>query len=259
MVQNLTENSLLKKQINKMEMESTFTTRFKYVEEAGQSLGNILGTLDPWKTPCNRGNCFPCQKEPGKCMKPGVCYIITCNTCKELGKEVKYHGESSKCGYDRGLEHLMALSNTNEDSPLVEHQLEQHPNVPHNFTMEIESFHSTPLSRQTQEASLIEEFSGDQILNRRGEWGQNLPPKLAIDDDKVKPESQTKRKVPTKVVKVQTHGQETDSHTDLTPPPAKRLRQKIADRDIPIQVKPRSHSLTVKQLIDRMAENTKVP
>ena len=86
-----------------------------------------------------------------------------------------------------------------------------------------------------------------------------MPPKLAIDDDKVKPESQTKRKVPTKAVKVKIQGQETDSHTDLTPPPAKRLRQKIADRDIPIQVKPRSHSLTVKQLIDRMAENTKVP
>ena len=86
-----------------------------------------------------------------------------------------------------------------------------------------------------------------------------MPPKLAIDDDKVKPEPQTKRKVPTKAVKVQIHGQETDSHTDLAPPPAKRLRQKIADRDIPIQVKPRSHSLTVKQLIDRMAENPKVP
>ena len=86
-----------------------------------------------------------------------------------------------------------------------------------------------------------------------------MPPKLSIDDDKVKPERQTKRKIPTKAVKVKSQGQEPDSHTDLAPPPAKRLRQKIAERDIPIQVKPRSHSLTVKQLLNKLNEDPKVP
>ena len=108
------------------------------------------------------------------------------------------------------------------------------------------------------EGLLIGNAEEGKFMSRRGEWGQNLPPKLSIDDDKVKPETQTKRKIPTKAVKVKSQGQESDSHTDLAPPPAKRLRQKIADRDIPIQVKARSHSLTVKQLLDRMNENPKV-
>ena len=85
-----------------------------------------------------------------------------------------------------------------------------------------------------------------------------MPPKLAIDDDKVKPETQTKRKIPTKAVKVKSQGQESDSHTDLAPPPAKRLRQKIAERDIPIQVKARYHSLTVKQMLNKLNEHPDV-
>ena len=86
-----------------------------------------------------------------------------------------------------------------------------------------------------------------------------MPPKLSIDDDKLKPENQAKRKIPAKAIKAKNQGQEPNNHTDLAPPPAKRLRQKIAERYIPIQVKPRSHSLTVKQLLNKLNENPKVP
>ena len=52
--------------------------------------------------------------------------------------------------------------------------------------MKVEGFYRRPLYRQTREGQLIADFTGGTLLNRRGEWGQNLPPKLEIvDNDKV--------------------------------------------------------------------------
>ena len=65
---------------------------------------------------------------------------------------------------------------------MVEHQLEHHPGVPSNFAMEVLSAHERPLERQVEEADLIGNFSGT-LMNRRGEWGQNLPPRFTIGED----------------------------------------------------------------------------
>ena len=48
--------------------------------------------------------------------------------------------------------------------------------------MKVVSFHKTKLMRQATEATRIQMMEGGNILNRRGESGQNLPPKLVIDD-----------------------------------------------------------------------------
>ena len=57
------------------------------------------------------------------------------------------------------------------------------------FEMEVKSTHPRPLQRQCMEAHMIQGFKGNTILNRKGEWGQNLPPKLSIaDEDLDKPE-----------------------------------------------------------------------
>ena len=85
--------------------------------------------------------------------------------------------------YDRGLEHLVALQNSNLESPLVEHQQEYHLDEPPQFEFKVDGYQLRPLDRQVQEASNIEEFDGDLILNRDGEWGQNLPPKLCLEVD----------------------------------------------------------------------------
>ena len=39
------------------------------------------------------------------------------------------------------------------------------------------------IMRQATEAVLIQHHAGSNLLNRRGEWGQNLPPKLVVEDD----------------------------------------------------------------------------
>ena len=50
------------------------------------------------------------------------------------------------------------------------------------FKMKIVGFYKRPLQRRTIEGLLIGEASEGTLMNRRGEWGQNLPPKLEIED-----------------------------------------------------------------------------
>ena len=117
---------------------------------------------------------------------------------KESGRTVKYFGESSRTGYDRGLEHQRALANRDEESPLVEHMMNAHPGIQEldngQFEMKVKSVHPGPLQRQCEEAHMIQTFSGDTILNRKGEWGQNLPPRLSIEDETYTAGAHTKRK-----------------------------------------------------------------
>ena len=42
--------------------------------------------------------------------------------------------------------------------------------------------HTRPMQRQIHESVLIDNFKGDTILNRKGEWGSNLGEKLTVGD-----------------------------------------------------------------------------
>ena len=63
---------------------------------------------------------------------------------------------------------------------MVENSLTEHPDCEPDFRMSIVGVYRRPLQRQTKEGQLIEDFKGGNLLNRRGEWGQNLPPKFEI-------------------------------------------------------------------------------
>ena len=108
-------------------------------------------------------------------MTQGIVYEIDCKICQRAGLEVKYYGESARTSFDRGVEHLNALDKHNKESPLVEHQEEDHPNVPPEFEMKVKSIHPRPLKRQTEEAFLIDSFRGHKILNRKGDGGKICP------------------------------------------------------------------------------------
>ena len=115
-------------------------------------------------------------------MRQGVIYKIQCSTCQETQKESIYIGESARTMFDGGLEHAKAIQNLDEESPMVEHFLLEHnSNQEPAFTMQAIGFRSTPLWRQAEEANEITKHSDKHILNRRGEWGQNLPPKLSLE------------------------------------------------------------------------------
>ena len=109
-------------------------------------------------------------------MKKGLVYKITCQICQEAGSKTLYIGETSRTSFDRGSEHLTAIKKNNKESPLMEHHLECHSSQEPKFKMEVEGYYRRPLYRQTREGQLIADHSEGTLLNRRGEWGQNLPP-----------------------------------------------------------------------------------
>ena len=171
----LTPGGALRKQLTQLEERMDFERQIKYVETIGQTQKDVLVRKDPWDGHCNRIDCFPGQSTVGKCTKQGVTYRIACKTCKNESVKSEYIGETSRTGYDRGQEHLKMLENRNPESPLVKHQVETHPDQEPEFEMRILNTHKTPLSRQVEEGMLISNFEGGNLLNCRGEWGQNLP------------------------------------------------------------------------------------
>ena len=75
-----------------------------------------------------------------------------------------------------------SIRRRDSSSPLEEHAGECHPDEERDFSMEIISFINSPLIRQISEAVHIQDLGQKaHILNRKGEWGQNLPPKILIE------------------------------------------------------------------------------
>ena len=157
--------------------------RVRYVETLGSTMADLLCRPDPWSQECGRTNCMPCRGSPGRCTQQGVVYCITCITCKLQGVKAHYWGESGRTGYDRGLDHTRDLSAGNKNSPLVTHWSDHHGGEGDpNFQMKVVKQHDRPLSRQIHEGQQIANYKGDIIINRKGEWGNNLPPTLIIEE-----------------------------------------------------------------------------
>ena len=134
------------------------------------------------------------------CRKRGVVYEIKCITCEikekdriqemfpdDKGKEkeikvYKYLGESHRCAYERGFEHLSKLASMDKNSHMLVHMLEHHPDQDFGevkWAMSIIEHPRTAFTRQIKEASLIQKERGNHhILNSRAEWNQCALPRL---------------------------------------------------------------------------------
>merc|ERR1711954_52598 len=144
-----TPNSSLKNNLTKMESKLGFKTRVRYTEELGNTVASMLCKKDPNPQHCGRQNCFPCKGEKqGMCQRQGVIYYMECLECREQGKKTLYVGESSRSGYDRGVEHLRAVEADSEESPLVEHRNLKHQYKAVRFEMILKEFPRTTLQRQ---------------------------------------------------------------------------------------------------------------
>ena len=177
-----TKQGALKTKLTEMERRMNFPDKIRYVETVGQTVGAMLVRQDPWTFPCDRDRCMTCQETPGRCMKKGIVYQISCTKCLETGRHTVYFGESSRTSYDRGLEHQKLLQDHSPESPLYEHHQEDHPDMEPDFRMKVLGVFKRPLQRQTKEGQLIADFKGGNLLNRKGEWGQNLPPQIRNSD-----------------------------------------------------------------------------
>ena len=80
-----------------------------------------------------------------------------------------------------------------KDHPAVEHLKDHHQGEEPKFSMRVIRKCKIPLERQAWEGHLIENFYGGKIINKKGKWGQNLAPKLILEEEKEK-EVHKKRK-----------------------------------------------------------------
>ena len=151
----LTHESQLKKRLQGLEDELRFENKIKFVEKTGPTLSNKLVNKDPWKAPCGRSECVVCEHSPGICTKKGVVYRWTCLTCKSQGQETYYYGETSRTLFERMSEHLIQIKAGNNNSPMVEHQQEEHEGIPSSFKLEFIKSTPKPLDRQIWEGQLI--------------------------------------------------------------------------------------------------------
>merc|ERR1711954_390134 len=71
--------------------------------------------------------------------------------------------------------------------------LDSLPNAEVRFEMRVVAFTKFNLQRQALEAHHINMNAGNNVLNRRGEWGQNLPPKLVVEGEEEKTGSKRNR------------------------------------------------------------------
>ena len=62
--------------------------------------------------------------------------------------------------------------------------MEEHPELPAppDFQFRLLGRHNTSLERQLKEALLIENENPNTVMNKKGEWGINLVPRLALED-----------------------------------------------------------------------------
>ena len=81
-------------------------------------------------------------------------------------------------------EHLKQIKAGNNNSPMVEHQQEEHEGVPSSFKLELVKSTPKPLERQVLEGQLIRNPKPEvKLMNRKGEWGQNLPQKFSDESE----------------------------------------------------------------------------
>ena len=84
-----------------------------------------------------------------------------------------------------------------EESPMIEHLKEYHEGAPPNFKVEMMKNFARPLQRQIYEGIMINANKAI-TMNRKREWGQNLPPKFEIEGHKKMTIAPKARKKPEK-------------------------------------------------------------
>ena len=98
--------------------------------------------------------------------------------------------------------------------------------------MEVTRTFDTPLQRQATEGYKISNYRGDIVVNRRGEWGCNMPPQLQVLDQNAQIQSQEN---------TQSRARKSNGGAGALPPPKKRKKLMIAHQ---IKVKKVKGSLT---------------
>jgi hypothetical protein len=155
------------------EFKQTHGIGIRLVERGGQRIASGVKSNPLGEKSCGREKCPICRGErPGRCDRPGVGYRQTCKQCKEKGVSATYEGETSRTGFQRGLEHDRDMSKKTEDSPLWKHSTIHHEEMSCKFEMEITGTHRTPMERLNDEVVRIKSSNSSILLNSKNDWAQ---------------------------------------------------------------------------------------
>ena len=118
-------------------------------------------------------------------MTPGAVYRWSCGHCKSMGKQAQYYGETSRSVFERISEHHKQIQAGKDESPMVEHMTKHHSGgqMAPKYKVEMIRSFKKPMERQIFEGMRIRNSQAIPI-NRKGEWGQNLPPRFEIEEPK---------------------------------------------------------------------------
>ena len=196
-----TPHSQLLQQMRMMESKITAVTgdRVKLVERSGTKLRHLLVSSDPWKNrKCGDKMCLICSNPLNTsftCRKRNVTYKTYCLKCasdagmdsktisKNVSENVKfYFGETFRDANTRGKEHLSDYKAESEDSHMLKHLSEDHPDCSPSdikFGMSVVKSHKSSFERQIFESILIFR-AGKNILNSKSEFSRCKVPRLAV-------------------------------------------------------------------------------
>ena len=187
-----TQNGELARRMRQAETDLEKLTGFKVkiVEKAGTMIKRIVTNSNPWAGgPCGRPECLVCKHENGggNCRKRNITYRTRCETCQEKNEtgggekiEKVYIGESSRTGFERGIEHQRDFETAAEDSHMSKHWAIDHENEEKPiFSMKIIQRHKSAFVRQISEAVLIE-LNSKNSLNSKSEYNRCQIPRLNV-------------------------------------------------------------------------------
>ena len=205
-----TPNSQLLQQLRQTESKIMAVTgdRVKLVERSGTKLRHMLVSSDPWRnTKCSDKKCLVCTNPLNTnflCRKRNVSYKTYCLKCAEeagidqksiksnINENIKfYFGETFRDANTRGAEHLSDYARKSEDSHMMKHLSENHPNCSPKdikFGMSVVKSHRSSFERMIMESILIFR-AGNNVLNSKSEFSRCVVPRLSVmvgEDDKDK-------------------------------------------------------------------------
>ena len=178
MMMPATPGSVLKKNIERRIKE--VDDKVKVVEKTGEKLVSVMKRLvkKGEKEGCGREDCLVCANGgKGDCMAARVVYEVRCLKCEENDIKAIYVGETYRCGYVRGTEHMDLYEAVREkvESMMKNHSEEVHGGEKVKWAMDIlKGFRRNPLARQVFEGVRIRNRAetSDYVLNTREEFVQ---------------------------------------------------------------------------------------
>ena len=184
-----TPGSILSKNIQNRIKANKKLPKILVRENTGKKLKNIVSNFTKigQKDNCMREKCFLCLSSEngskGKCTIPNITYSIICQLCTENNKKTIYNGETARCSYTRGYEHLHGYFTNEAKNVLNKHHLEYHKNTvksTNNFKMHMINVHKGPLERQTSEGVNI----AQSVKERKKNSNNSASPQVIILNSK---------------------------------------------------------------------------